>query len=144
MIGELVAYLFDTDAISEVLKKKPAPAYARWLGRVPREDQFTSAVVVGELYKGAFRSPDAGRHLDNIEKRLLPRVTVLTYETAAARVYGQIRAQLEQAGRPLADADLQIAATALLHDLELVTGNQRHFSRVPGLRISDALSSARG
>jgi tRNA(fMet)-specific endonuclease VapC len=39
--------------------------------------------------------------------------------------------------------DLQIAATALLHDLELVTGNVKHFKRVPWLRISPALADAR-
>jgi hypothetical protein len=50
---------------------------------------------------------------------------------------------VENPGRPLADADLQIAATALLHDLELVTGNLKHFSRVPGLRVSPALAEAR-
>jgi predicted nucleic acid-binding protein len=43
----------------------------------------------------------------------------------------------------LADADLQIAATALLHDLELVTGNVKHFKRVPGLKISPALADSR-
>jgi len=58
-------------------------------------------------------------------------------------VYGQVRAQLESAGRPLADADLQIAATALVHDLELVTGNVKHFARVPGLRVSLVLAEAR-
>jgi predicted nucleic acid-binding protein len=138
-----MAYLFDTDAISELFKPRPAAAYVRWLAAVPREDQFTSAVVVGELYKGAFRSSAAGRHLENVEKRVLPAVTVLSYDVAAARVYGQVRAQLESAGRSLADADLQIAATALAHDLELVTGNARHFNRVPGLRISPALTDAR-
>ena len=138
-----MAYLFDTDAISEVLKPRPAAGYVTWLATVPREEQFTSAVVVGELYKGAFRSSAAARHLENIEKRVLPAVTVLSYDVAAARVYGQVRARLESAGRPLADADLQIAATALLHDLELVTGNVRHFGRVPGLRISSALAEVR-
>lgn len=59
------------------------------------------------------------------------------------RVYGEIRARLEDAGRLLADADLQIAATALLHDLELVTGNVRHFQRVEMLRISPTLVEAR-
>jgi predicted nucleic acid-binding protein len=62
---------------------------------------------------------------------------------AAARVYGQVRAQLESAGRPLADADLQIVATAILHDLELVTGNVKPFKRIPGLRISPVLADAR-
>lgn len=139
-----MAFLFDTDAISELLKRRPAAAYVRWLGGVPREEQFTSAVVLGELYQGAFRSPSVARHLENIEKRILPAVTVLSFDAPAARVYGEIRARLEASGRPLADADLQIAATALAHDLELVTGNLKHFSRVPGLRISRALAEARG
>ncbi len=138
-----MAYLFDTDAISEVFKPRPAAAYARWLRALPREEQFTSAVVIGELYQGAFRSAAVARHLENLEKRILPFVIVLPYDVAAARVYGQVRAELESAGRPLADADLQIAATAILHDLELVTGNLKHFSRVPALRISPALADAR-
>jgi hypothetical protein len=74
--------------------------------------------------------------LENIEQRVLPAVTVLSYDAPAARVYGQIRARLESAGRPPADAEPQIAATALLHDLELVTRNVKHFKRVPHLRIS--------
>lgn len=138
-----MAYLFDTDAISELLKPRPAAGYVRWLAAIPREEQFTSAVVVGELYKGAFRSSAVARHLENIEKRVLPAATVLSYDVAAARVYGQVRAQLESTGRPLADADLQIASTALVHDLELVTGNVKHFKRVPGLRIAPALADAR-
>ena len=51
-----MAYLFDTDAISELLKPRPLAAYVKWLSAVPREEQFTSAVVIGELYKGAYRS----------------------------------------------------------------------------------------
>jgi len=138
-----MAFLFDTDAISELLKPRPASGYVKWLAAIPREEQFTSAVVVGELFKGAFRSSAVARHLENVEKRVLPAVTVLPYDVAAARVYGQVRARLESAGRPLADADLQIAATALIHDLELVTGNVKHFKRVPGLRISPVLAEAR-
>jgi tRNA(fMet)-specific endonuclease VapC len=138
-----MAYLFDTDAISEVLKPRPAAGYVTWLASIPREEQFTSAVVVGELYEGVFGSSAVARHLENVEKRVLPAVTVLSYDVAAARVYGQVRAQLESAGRPLADSDLQIAATALVHDLELVTGNVKHFKRVPALRISAVLADAR-
>jgi predicted nucleic acid-binding protein len=138
-----MAYLFDTDAISELLKPRPAAAYLRWLATLPRGEQFTSAVVVGELYQGAFRSSAAARHLENIDKRILPAVTVLSYDAPAARVYGQVRARLESLGRPLADADLQIAATALLHDLEIVTGNVKHFRRIPGLQVSPVLADTR-
>ena len=136
-------YLFDTDALSEVLKPRPAAAYVAWLQTVPRADQFTSAVVIGEMFSGAFRSADAGRHLENVERRVLPAITVLPYDSATARIYGRIRARLEGAGNMLADADLQIAATALQHDLELVTGNLRHFERVPDLVLRPVLALAR-
>lgn len=138
-----MAFLFDTDAISEVLRPKPLTQYIGWLQTLPRDEQFTSSVVIGELYKGAYRSPARERHLDNIKKRILPAVTVLPYDVATAHIYGQIRAQLEEAGQMLADADLQIAATALYHGLDLVTGNLRHFERIDGLRINNILSQAR-
>ena len=138
-----VAFLFDTDAISEVLRRRPAPRYLHWLATVPRAEQFTSAVVLGELYKGAFRSSDQARHLKNIDDRILPAVTVLPYDGAVARTFGEIHATLTRDGRILADADLQIAATALHHGLELVTGNVRHFDRVPRLRINRILPDAR-
>lgn len=138
-----MAYLFDTDAISEVLRPRPSPKYLTWLSEVPRAEQFTSAVVIGELYKGAFRSPNRQRHLENIEALVLPSVTVLAYDVAAARIFGEIQASLSVRGRILADADLQIAATAILHELEIVTGNLRHFSRIPGVQIHRALADAR-
>ncbi len=138
-----MAYLFDTDAISELLRKAPLAAYVAWLAKVPREEQFTSAVVVGELFRGALRSPERDRHLRNIEERVLPAVTVLPFDLPVARAYGEIHAALEKAGRPLADADVQIGATALRHDLALVTGNVRHFSRIPGLRVETVLAEAR-
>ena len=138
-----MAFLFDTDAISELLRPRPLAKYLEWLQRLPRDEQFTSAVVIGELYKGAYRSPARERHLNNIKKRILPAVTVLPYDVATARVYGKIRARLEETGQMLADADLQIAATALYHDLEFVTGNLRHFSRIGQLRLNEILSQAR-
>jgi predicted nucleic acid-binding protein len=88
-------------------------------------------------------SPARAYHIENIEKRILPAVTVLPYDVATANVYGKIRAQLEETGQMLADADLQIAATALYHDLEMVTGNLRHYSRIDRLRINDILFRAR-
>jgi predicted nucleic acid-binding protein len=138
-----VAYLFDTDAISELLRKRPLPTYVAWLKSVPRDEQFSSAVVIGELYNGAFRAEHRERHLRNIEKRVLASVTVLPYDVATARVFGRVRAQLETQGRLLPDADLQIAATAIHHGLELVTGNVRHFRRIEGLKVDLHLHEAR-
>jgi predicted nucleic acid-binding protein len=137
-----MAYLFDTDAISELLRPRPLTAYVEWLSSVPRQEQFTSAVVIGELYRGAYRSQARKRHLTNIEHRILPAVTALPYDVATAKVFGQIRAQLEKAGTALPDADLQIAATAIYHGLELVSGNQRHFSRIPELKLNLILADS--
>ena len=79
----------------------------------------------------------------NCKERILPQVTVLPYDVSIAKAFGQIRAQLEEAGNILADADVQIAATAIYHGLELVTGNLRHFSRIPDLRINRILVDSR-
>ncbi len=138
-----MAFLFDTDAISELLRPRPAIAYVKWIMKVAREEQFTSAVVIGELYKGAYRSRDRERHLTNIEQRVLPAVTVLPYDTSIAKVFGKIRAHLEEIGTILPDADIQIAATAIGHNLELITGNLRHFSRISDLKLNNILSNSR-
>lgn len=99
---------------------------------------------MGELFRGAYRSSAKERHLKNITERVLPALTILRYDTNTARIFGKLSATLEQSGTPLADADLQIAAAAMQHDLELVTGNLRHFERVPGLKLNRVLAEARG
>jgi len=139
-----VAFLFDTDAICELLRPQPARTYLNWLVKIPREEQFTSAVVIGELYKGAYRSKACDRHLSNLEHRIIPAITVLPFDIGTAKIFGRVRAQLEEAGTILPDADLQIAATALGHDLELVTGNLRHFRRILGLKVNAILAGSRG
>ena len=138
-----MAYLFDTDAISELLRPRPLRPYVEWLKTIPRDAQFASAVTIGELFKGAFRSAAKERHLVNIEERVLAAVTILPFDLSTARVFGMIRAALEASGTILPDADLQIAATAIYHDLELVTGNIRHFRRIPDLRLNHILSDSR-
>jgi predicted nucleic acid-binding protein len=99
--------------------------------------------VIGELYKGAYRSQARQHHLANIESRILPVVTALPFDVATAKVFGQIRARLEEVGTLLPDADLQIAATAIYHGLELVSGNLRHFSRIPELKLNSIFADTK-
>lgn len=137
-------YLFDSDAISEGLRRVPIPLYLEWLQSIPLEHQYTSTVVVAELYRGAYRRlPAQPKFLQNVQNRVLLEFTILPFELETAKIYGQINAELERIGQPLAHADLQIAATAIQYNYELVTGNLRHFSRVPGLIINPALANAR-
>lgn len=136
-------YLFDTDALSEVMRREPNATYLEWLRGVPREDQFTSAVSMGELFQGARRSPRHAVIMGLIEQVVLPAVTVLPFDLATARVFGELQAELETRGASPGDADVQIAATAVHHNLRLVTGNVRHHSRVPGLQLEMILASSR-
>jgi tRNA(fMet)-specific endonuclease VapC len=66
----------------------------------------------------------------------LARATViLPFDSAAAEVYGPLRAKLEREGKRLGEPDLRIASIALSRGLTVVTGNVRHFSRVPDLVV---------
>lgn len=138
-----MSFLFDTNALSELVRPRPAPAFLAWLETVDRADQFASAVTIAELFKGAYRSQARERYLRAIEDLLLPAVTVLPFDGETARIFGRLQAELELAGQPLEDLDVQIAATAIQYDLTLVTGNLRHFERVPRLLLSDVLAEAR-
>jgi tRNA(fMet)-specific endonuclease VapC len=54
-------------------------------------------------------------------------------------MYGKLRARLERVGTPVSEPDLRIASIALNLQLTLVTGNVRHFSRIPGLNVENWL-----
>ena len=131
-------YLLDTDTVSATLLPRPNLVVVRRLAAVPPDEQFTSAITVGELTYGAVRRVRTG--LQERIQAFLDGVPVLSFDSAAARRYGELKAQLEQAGTPLAEPDLRIAAIALENDLVLVTGNERHFARVPGLRLENWLT----
>jgi predicted nucleic acid-binding protein len=132
-------FLFDTDTISQILKRAPSSILLARLTMVPPEQQFTSAITVGEMVYGAYRSPSPEPLLRHLEERVWPNVRVLPFDRPAAETYGRLRAELERAGTPLSEPDLRIASIALTHDLTVVTGNVRHFARVSGLRVENWL-----
>jgi tRNA(fMet)-specific endonuclease VapC len=132
-------YCFDTDVISAVLKRDPPLALVRRLALVAAEEQFTTAITMGELLYGAAKR-QSPRLLRAVRLVILQTQRVLPFDEAAASVYGPLRARLEAEGRRIDEPDLRIAAIALAHDLTLATGNVRRFSRVPGLRVENWLA----
>src|SRR5581483_7336234 len=106
---------------------------------IPAEEQFTTAVTLGELLYGASRRGSA-RLAERIRELVQFAVAILPFDEAAAEVYGPLRARLESDGRLLPEPDLRIASIALSNDLTLVTGNVRHFVRVPDLRVENWLA----
>jgi tRNA(fMet)-specific endonuclease VapC len=134
-------YVFDTDVVSATMRREVPLTLVRRLASVPREEQVTTAITLGELVYGAEKRR-SGRHAAAIRELVFSRMPVLPYDHEAAEVYGSIRAELERRGEPLEHPDLQIAAIALARDLTLVTGDTRHFDRVPGLRVENWLAPA--
>ncbi|XCN73272.1 MAG: type II toxin-antitoxin system VapC family toxin [Candidatus Electrothrix aestuarii] len=132
-------FLFDTDVITNILKKKPSQALLGKLSNLPKNQQYISTITVSEIVYGAFKSNRPEYHLNNLENILLPAVNVVGFDTKAAAVCGQLRAELEQKGQPLDLADLEIASIAIAGDFTLVTGNTRHFGRIEGLRVKNWL-----
>jgi predicted nucleic acid-binding protein len=130
----MTAYLFHADAIAEALRPEPREAYLEWLRSLPREEQFTSAVSIAELYRGADESRDPARNLRNIDERVLPALIVLPFDVGTARTFGQLKAEMP-AVEDLSTRELQVAATALYHGLEVVTARTGRFRRIPGLLV---------
>ncbi len=133
-------YLFDTDVLSNLMKRSPLSTLVTRIARVWPEEQYTSSITLGELVYGAHRLRErTATLLERIEDALLPNLPVLPFDASAARRYGELRAELERRGTPVGDADMRIAAIALSRGLTLVTGNERHFRRVPGLEVENWL-----
>jgi len=99
-----------------------------------------STVVVAELCYGAYRSPSPAANLRLIQQ-LTDQVPCLPFDTRAADIYGQIRADLERRGQLIGAYDMLIAATALSHGITLVTHNTKEFNRIAGLTLEDWHSS---
>lgn len=135
-------YLFDTDVISSIVRADPPPRLVDRLSQLPRALQFTTAVNAAEVYYGAAR---AGARRDALvqafEDSVLSRLTVLPFDLESARVFGRLKAALEGRGQPRSEPDLRIAAIALRHSLTLVTGNVRHFTGIPGLKVENWLAA---
>lgn len=133
-------YCFDTDVLSAAMRRDPPMHLIRRLATVPSEEQSTTAVTLGELLYGAAKrgsEPLAQRVRDLV----IGALDVFPFDEEAAEVYGILRADLEAKGRRLGEPDLRIASITRSRDLTLVTGNVRHFDRVPGLVLENWLAS---
>jgi tRNA(fMet)-specific endonuclease VapC len=126
-------YLLDTNIVSDLVRD-PQGVVARRIARAGEDAVCTSIVVACELRYGAAKkgSPRLTEQLESI----LQALAVLPLEPGADRHYGEIRAHLESAGRPIGANDLLIAAHARAAGLQLVTRNLDEFSRVPGLKVT--------
>ncbi len=83
-----LAYLFDTDALSETLRPRPLELYITWLRSIDSQEQFTSAVVVAELWKGAGRQMQQQPTLfSRLQQTVIPFLNILPFDTGTAEIY---------------------------------------------------------
>ena len=132
-----MSFLLDTDRCSAYMKGQRAV-----FNRVVQHSGglHLSTISLGELYSWVLREKTSPKRLAALND-LLDDVTVLDITPEVARRFGEVRASLLDRGLPAPDMDLLNAATALVHDLTLVTHNVQDYANVPALRILDWTTS---
>jgi len=126
-----MSYLLDTNVISEPRRKLPNENVVQWLAGIEFTDVYLSALTVGEIKKGAAKLPSGKQKvaleswLEKLRREFAERILPVTEGTFL--VWGKMIAAFEMKGivRPAFDSLLE--ATALEHDLILVTRNVRNF-----------------
>jgi tRNA(fMet)-specific endonuclease VapC len=127
-----MSFLLDTNAVIALLRGEPG-MLERVKARRPDEVSISS-IVLHELHYGADRS---ARQQENVAIVDALRFPVIEFDTDDARVSGEIRARLADAGTTIGPYDVLIAGQALSRGLTLVTHNTREFSRVESLLLED-------
>lgn len=133
-----MSYLLDTNILSELTKPKPNPRVLAWFAATPSDALHISVITLGERRSGVERMPDSKRResirlwleqtlADWLGDRALP------VSAAVADRWGRLTAQVK---RPLPAIDSLLAATALTHNLRIVTHNTRDFA-LPGVDVVD-------
>lgn len=128
-------YLPDTNVWIQHLNPAPSIAKTKLSSHSPAQIVLCD-VVKAELYYGAYKSARREANLA-VLTTLFAGFGSLPFDGEAARISGEIRADLARKGTPIGPYDLQIAAIALANDCTLVTHNTGEFSRIAGLKLED-------
>jgi len=125
-------FLIDTNVISELMRATPAPSVLSWFSTQDPTTLYLSAVTEAELRTGIAILPE-GQRREGLKAALDATISedfegrILPFDTDAAKAYAEIASIRRAAGRPIADADCQIAAIARAAGAIVVTRNLRDF-----------------
>lgn len=127
--------LLDTDVLSAIMRGEPE-AVRRASEYLAVHERLTfSAITRYEILRG-LHAKQALAQLDAFD-RFAAASQVLPVNDAVIVTASRTYAELYRHGDLIGDADILISATAMEHDLTLVTNNMRHFSRISGLRLEN-------
>ena len=131
-------YLIDTCVISETQKPSPDRNVLAWFASVRESDLCFSAVVFGEIERGIELLPNGPRKARLVKWLASCHVRygaqILPFDASVAREWGRLTAKLQKKGLTKPIIDSQIAATALHHDMTLVTRNVKDMEST-GVRL---------
>jgi tRNA(fMet)-specific endonuclease VapC len=126
-------YLVDTDWAIHYLNDHEGIVLR--LRELQRQHSLALSIIsLAELYEGVYYSREPEED-EAALRDFLRGVTLLGLDERTCQIFGKERGRLRAAGMIVGDCDLLIGATALRHDLILLTNNRRHFERITGLRI---------
>ena len=128
-------YLLDTYVISDFIKNEPGTQTR--LKQTPPTAIGISIITVMELYYGLVLNLQRAQKVESTIAQFLAAITIIPFTQPEAQQAAQIRARLKIQGQPIGPYDILIAATALEHQLIMVTANQREFDRVFGLQTEN-------
>jgi toxin FitB len=130
-----MTYLVDANVLMEPTKARPDSKVVAWL-TANEGDFVVDAIVLGELCFGILALPK-GRKRTQLEAwftAVLSAIECLSWESAVSLRWASLVVELKKKGRTLPVLDTMIAATALEHDLTVVTRNVRHF-KTTGVKV---------
>jgi len=125
-------YLLDTSVYSQPLRNYPLERVLERWAEVTDRRCVTSRVCQAEVEYGLAREMQTWRR-ERYEALLRPRLQVYPVTDKTWECWSRLKARQEERGKPVADIDLLIAATAIEHRLVLATLNDRHFALVDAL-----------
>ncbi len=134
-------YLFDTNILSEVLKRNPKYILLERLSKISGNAQFTSSICLMELRYGSSLRLDHKIFWERIEKELLSKINILPITNEIAIKAGDIAADLRTRGFGISSEDLLIGATAITEKMILITANEKHFKYIKELKTENWLST---
>jgi len=128
-------FVLDTNVVSEIMQERPDPSVLHWLDNRLERDLFVTAVTQAEVLTGIAIMPAGQRRegLAAVAHRAFNGMfadRVLPFDRAAAHAFARITAARRQAGRPISQADCQIAAIAIARGGTVVTRNVRDFEGI--------------
>jgi toxin FitB len=132
-----VTYLVDANVLSEATKPSPAPPVVAWL-RAHGDEFAVDPIILGELRFGILLLPKGKKRaaLEQWFDAGIGRLHCLAWDAATGRRWAELLAELRRNGRSMPIKDSLIAATALVHDLIVVTRNRHDFATA-GVRVFD-------